>query len=87
MLTGAEKHNFDMLGSAFANKDVAMMECRFKESGDRVPVICITVGSESGILMMPVALLLTFDPFESLVPPDGAETIDINQNKERPGSL
>ncbi len=87
MLTVAEKQNFDMLGIAFAAKDVAMMECHFKQNGDRVPVICIAVREETGMLMMPVALLLTFDPFENLVPPDGAETIDINQNKERPGSL
>ena len=81
MLSPEEKHNFDTLGQAFTAGDVALMECHFKKSGDRIPVVCIAIAREHDYTFVPVALLVTFDPFENLIPPEGAETIDIQTKR------
>ena len=63
--------NFDTLGSAFAVGDAALLECQLNATGKVVPVICaVNRLVDQQIEFVPIAMLFTGDPYETVSPPD-----------------
>lgn len=65
----AHKGNFETLRKAFANGDVALMECTLNATGEKVAVIC-AVHTESGeYVFTPMAQFFNGNPYDLLSPP------------------
>ncbi len=63
-LSQADHHNFQMLAIAFANRDVALVECQVVETGQSIPVICmINQRPPDRIEIIPCAQLLQGNPY------------------------
>lgn len=70
ILKGHRK-NFETLQDAFANGDVALMECEVAATGEIVAVICAVNRLPSGEFQFaPFATLFNGNPYELLNPPD-----------------
>ena len=68
--TGHRK-NFDTLHEAFANGDVALMECQLAATGENVAVICAANrGPDGEIEFAPFAMLFNGNPYELVNPPN-----------------
>lgn len=69
-LSEYQRKNFETLQRAFANDDVALMECRVRETGEIVPVVCAVGRDEEGnYLLTPLAEMPISDPYERYQPP------------------
>jgi len=66
----AHKKNFETLKAAFRRGDVALMECRFNATDERVAVICAVGKDGDEIAFTPFAVMLNGNPYEMLSPPD-----------------
>jgi hypothetical protein len=68
------KAQFETLKLAFGNGDIALMECRRKDTGEIAPVICAVNitgrGKKREYEMVPFAQLFNDNPYELLDPPD-----------------
>jgi hypothetical protein len=63
--------NLETLKKAFANGDVALMECKVAATGEVVAALCAVGREEDGSnTMTPFAVFLNGNPFELLMPPD-----------------
>lgn len=62
--------NFDTLAKAFANDDVALMECELAATGETVAVLCAANRLETGeVEFAPFAMFFNDNPYEVLNPP------------------
>lgn len=69
MIAKGHRTNFETLKQAFANGDVALMECRDAKTGQPVVVLCM-VGHDNGeYVFTPAAKFFDSDPYEELEPP------------------
>jgi hypothetical protein len=69
-LTPGYKRNFETLQDAFANGDVALMECQQRTTNESVAVICAANRLPSGeIEFVPFATLFNGNPYEMVNPP------------------
>jgi len=69
-LQAGHKTNFETLQQAFANGDVALMECQLVETGEEVAVICAASRHDDGeVEFTPFAMLFSGNPYEMLNPP------------------
>ena len=67
--TGHRK-NFDTLRRAFANGDVALMECQLAATGEDVTVLCAANRlPDNEIEFAPFAMMFNDDPYRLLNPP------------------
>lgn len=67
------KAQFETLKQAFAHGDIALMECRRKDTGEVAPVICAVNISGRGKTreyeFIPFAQLFNDNPYDLLEPP------------------
>jgi len=75
-LTIVQRHkdNFDTLGDAFRDGNVALLECTLLSTGEKVAVIVATWEDAKGTVnCTPFAMFLNGNPFEMLQPSLDAE--------------
>ena len=69
-IPAGHRQNFDTLHEAFANGDVALMECQLTSTGENVAVICAASrGSNGEIEFSPFAMMFNGNPYELGNPP------------------
>lgn len=83
----AIKANFNTLEHAFRNGDVALLECRNSANGESAYAICAVnfirqADAEPEIEMVPLGLMFSSDPYETLVPASNTE-FDDGANKKK----
>lgn len=69
MIQTGHRNNFTVLQRAFAQGDVALLECRSKETGRPVIVICAVQSDGDEVEFVPFAKLFEANPYEELIPP------------------
>jgi len=72
------KTNFHTLGKAFDKGDIALLECRDRNTGEPAYAICAInilrqAGREPEIEMVPFGLMFNSDPYEILIPASDSE--------------
>jgi hypothetical protein len=68
-LREGDAKNFVTLKKAFANGDVALVECKDNATGEYRAVICIVMGKEGGMVQLaPLAEMAKGDPFDQWTP-------------------
>ena len=74
-LTTSHKANFRTILRAFANGQVALLECTIKTTGEQVAVICAVSHVREEFAVVPLAQLFTSNPCDVLESPQqgGAE--------------
>jgi len=70
--------NFHTLGKAFEKGDIALLECRDRNTGEPAYAICAInirrqAGCEPEIEMAPFGLMFNSDPYEMLISPTDPE--------------
>ena len=72
MTTVVHQHstNFETLKHAFANGDVALMECQLVANGETVAAIVAVNRTGEDFEFVPFAMMFNGNPFEMLNPPD-----------------
>ena len=69
-LAVGHRANFTTLSEAFENRDVALMECELRATGEVVAVICAANRMTEGqIDFVPLAMFFNGNPYELLNPP------------------
>jgi hypothetical protein len=69
-LATGHKANFETFQEAFANGDVALMECQLAATGEEVAVICVANHLPDGsVEFAPFAMLFNGNPNEAVNPP------------------
>jgi hypothetical protein len=71
-MTAVQQHkpNFETLQEAFANGDVALMECQLKATGQPVAVIVAVNRDGDEFGFVPFAMMFDGNPYELLNPPN-----------------
>lgn len=71
-MTAVRQHkpNFETLQEAFANGDVALMECQLKSTGESVAVVVAVNREDKDFSFVPFAMMFNGNPYELLNPPD-----------------
>ena len=71
-MTAVRQHkpNFETLKEAFANGDVALMECQLKSTGEAVAVVVALNQDGEDFSFVPFAIMFNGNPYELLNPPD-----------------
>lgn len=74
-LLPGHRSNFDTLRQAALNNDLALMDCRHRDTGKPIAVLCAANRLPRGeIEFVPLATLFNDNPYEFLVPPTAPET-------------
>lgn len=69
-IASGHRQNFETLRQAFANDDVALMECELVTTGEGVAVLCAANRMADGeIEFAPFAMLFNGNPYQMLNPP------------------
>jgi Family of unknown function (DUF6117) len=81
------KTNFHTLGKAFEKGDVALPECRDRNTGEPAYAICAInvrrqVECEPEIEMVPIGLMFKCDPYEMLIPASDPEFDDLTKKEK-----
>ena len=61
--------NFQILGKAFENEDVGLVECTDKATGKKVVTICAITKMKDEFQITPLAKMFDGNPFDELNPP------------------
>lgn len=69
MIAEDHRHNFDTLRQAFANGDVALLECKDVKTGQPVVVLCMVNKVHDEYKFAPVAKFFDGNPYDELEPP------------------
>jgi len=68
-LTQFQQASFKTIQRAFANSQVALMECRLRATGDMVAVICgVYPLRDEDVLFIPLAQLFNGNPYDTVEP-------------------
>ena len=92
-LLPGHRTNFDTLRQAAFNNDLALMDCRHRDTGEPIAVLCAANRCPRGeIEFVPLATLFNDNPYEFLVPPTVSETdtlpaTDLNHDPPTPPPL
>ena len=70
MINDASKQNFDTLQDAVISKRICLVECKRKKDGEIVNLVCATNFDNGEVVMLPLAEMMTGDPYEDYYPPD-----------------
>ena len=74
-LLPGHRTNFDTLRQAALHNDLALMDCRHRDTGEAIAVLCAANRRPRGeIDFVPLAMLFNNNPFDFLVPPSASET-------------
>jgi hypothetical protein len=63
------KKNFETLQEAFRRKQICLMECTLKSTGEKLAVICTIVFDGNEYIITPFASLFNGNPYDLLTPP------------------
>jgi len=63
-------HNFETLREAFLNRDVALLECQLKTTGELVAVVVAVNRDGNEFAFVPIAMMFNGNPYECLNPPN-----------------
>ena len=70
-LNDSARQNFTTMQNAFANGDVALVECIDKATGNTVPVMCaVQYHDNDEVEMVPLAKMFAGNPYDELGPPE-----------------
>jgi hypothetical protein len=69
MIGEGHKANFMTLQRAFQEENVALMECKNKETGELVVVLCAVQKAEDDYEFVPFAKMFNGNPYEEVDPP------------------
>ncbi|SRR6266508_649753 len=72
-IPNAIKRNFRTLGKAFDAGDIVLLECRDRDNGEPVYVLCAVnvprrTDHQQEFVMVPLGLMFHNNPYESLIP-------------------
>jgi hypothetical protein len=86
-IPAAIKNNLHTLEQAFRNGDIALLECRNSANGEPVYAICVVnlirqSGAEPEIEMVPIGVMFSSDPYETLIPASDPELDDLTKEKK-----
>ena len=86
-IPAAIKNNFHTLEQAFRNGDIALLECRNSANGEPVYAICAVnlirqPGAEPEMEMVPIGLMFSSDPYETLIPASDPEFDDVPMKRK-----
>jgi hypothetical protein len=70
-------NNFGELVKAIQNEDVALLEAKHKDTGEKHLLIAIAVQQGDMMYMLPIARMLEESPFESYEPPADVEQMAV----------
>lgn len=70
MINEAVRTNFNTLLNAVENKRICMMECKRKKDNEIVNLVCVMNFENDETVMIPVAEMMTGNPFEDYYPPN-----------------
>lgn len=70
MINDAVTQNFETLCDAVKWDRIVLMECKRKKDGEIVNLVCATNFDGKEIIMLPLAEMMTGDPFEDYFPPN-----------------
>jgi hypothetical protein len=73
---------FSKMCEAFELGQICMVECREAETGENVAVVCAIIMENGTETYVPLARMFNQDPFEELLPPDGAEVVEVGADCE-----
>ena len=74
-LLPGHRTNFDTLRQAALNNDLALMDCRHRDTGEPIAVLCAANRLPRGeIGFVPLAMLFNDNPYDFLVPPTASES-------------
>lgn len=74
-LLPGHRTNFDTLRQAALNNDLALMDCRHRDTGEPIAVLCAANRLPRGeIGFVPLAMLFNDNPFDFLVSPNASES-------------
>ena len=74
-LLPGHRSNFDTLQQAALNNDLALMDCRHRDTGEPIAVLCAANRlPRREIDFVPLAMLFNNNPYDFLVPPAASET-------------
>ena len=71
-MTIVQQHsrNFETLREAFLNRDVALLECQLKITGEVVAVVVAVNQDGNEFAFVPIAMMFNGNPYECLNPPN-----------------
>lgn len=76
-LLPGHRTNFDTLRQAALNNDLALMDCRHRDTGEPIAVLCAANRLPRGeIGFVPLAMLFNDTPFDLLVPTTESDNDD-----------
>jgi hypothetical protein len=70
MINDAVKQNFNTLCDAVKCNRIVIMECKRKKDGEIVNLVCVLNYEGDEVVFLPVAEMMTGDPFEDYYPPN-----------------
>jgi len=70
MIPKGHKMNLETLKRAFANDDMAIVECTDKVTGKPVHALCAIARDDDSFFIAPLAKLFDGNPYEELNPPE-----------------
>jgi len=84
MIKDGDKKNFDTLYSAADNSDMALMECKYKNGGGYVAVICAVSFDGEFYTMVPMAKMFSGNPYDEVEPIRGKDesSVLVGRRKE-----
>jgi hypothetical protein len=70
-MTIVQQHsrNFETLREAFLNRDVALLECQLKTTGELVAVVVAVNRDDNEFAFVPIAMMFNGNSYECLNPP------------------
>jgi hypothetical protein len=78
-LKPGDKINFDTLQRAFANGDVALMECQDAQTHEYVAVLCAANRREDGVIdFAPLARMFQANPYDEVIPSTDPGFVEAN---------
>ncbi len=71
-MTVVQQHsrNFETLREAFLNRDVALLECQLKTTGEVVAVVAAVNHDTDEFAFVPIAMMFNGNPYECLNAPN-----------------
>ena len=76
-LLPGHRTNFDTLRRAALSNDLALMDCRHRDTGEPIAVLCAANRLSRGeIDFVPLAMLFNNNPYDFLVPPTESHSED-----------
>jgi hypothetical protein len=80
-MTSVQQHsrNFETLREAFENRDVALLECQLKTTGEVVAVVVAVNRDASEFDFVPIAMMFNGNPYDCLNPPNPEGGFDVGQ--------